>query len=109
MDKHVPSPWDIGRISIDPGGDLVHVVSRGHKAGEILIAEVYEVWQPWDMTANARLIAAAPDLLKELEMKCSALDAILAYGWVKPDHRVSAIRESVAKGRAVISKVRGGS
>jgi hypothetical protein len=53
--QHTPGPWVVG-----PNGDTVNV------PGKTRIAEISA--QPdWQWTANARLIAAAPELLKALQ------------------------------------------
>lgn len=69
---HTPGPW-----RIDPGHSVLSIV-----AGDERIAAVSTVyyWQPFTATdaANARLIAAAPELLATLKR------AWLALSWCAP-------------------------
>lgn len=64
MSKHTPGPWthegqgDITGVENDPANGCV---------GEVDVACVYLRTVPGRHEANARLIAAAPDLLKALE------------------------------------------
>lgn len=63
---HTPGPWtarDIGGVSDIRDPNHHHVEDWAVYAGSHLVADV-----PWDErdAANARLIAAAPDLLKAL-------------------------------------------
>jgi hypothetical protein len=65
---HTPGPWAIGRITVgmcsdadvvQPNGDLVAIVAGGNWLPDTIPDEV--------VSANARLIAAAPDLLAALK------------------------------------------
>ena len=61
MSAHTPGPWRVK-------SDKWVIASRGEHEGEILIAPTY--WMenvPEEAAANARLIAAAPMLLEELQ------------------------------------------
>ena len=68
MSKHTPGPWTVGPDGMDVIGDGSPVCHLG-QYGEI---------KPWrgckNLNANARLIAAAPDLLEA----CKALAAYVA-------------------------------
>ena len=89
--KHTPGPWTVGpwfdndgqpEIIIEhvtPHGNLVPAVALGGLVGQ---------------EANARLIAAAPELLDALRglLRCMADDE--EYG---PDHRVTIARAAIAK------------
>ena len=64
MTKHTPGPWHVD--SICP--------TKVRLSDSYLIADTYR--HPGDMPAseaNARLIAAAPDLLETLRMSCAVL------------------------------------
>jgi hypothetical protein len=67
--KHTPGPWTIGQNTIDTFGD----VRRGHisidaiRWGSFAICYRHEINETDDeCIANAKLIAAAPDMLEAL-------------------------------------------
>ena len=74
MSKHTPGPWN---MTADGGGFYV-------EGGDLLVASAQEVdpsasdaedYFPGDTTeANARLIAAAPELLEALKALTNSLD-----------------------------------
>ena len=74
--KHTPGPWHIG---MKPGPILY-----GPK-GEQIIDLRTSILPVDEDQANARLIAAAPDLLGELRnaVRCAERDAGSAPGWVR--------------------------
>ena len=100
MSKHTPGPW-----WLDHGDDVnlfnhVGISAETHE----LLAQV--VWRLDDdkstpeCEANARLIAAAPDLLEALE---TAL-----YGWQREfEYLAKRTPEWVTKARAAIAKATG--
>lgn len=120
--KHTPGPWTAKHT---PGAGLsVHAnVSKalgpryssdcpvyhvGRDACTMAIA--YELWtqfprEEWDamQQANAALIAAAPDLLREAESAVRRLDWFLN---ANPDHVDSTLNVIRADLRAVIAKAR---
>ena len=62
MNKHTPGPWKIGKFLRVYGGE------KDHFGGQMLIANVNGGRVGGgDGDANARLIAAAPDLLEALK------------------------------------------
>lgn len=76
MSKHTPGPWhvgigngqgsifpDIGRTRLEAGGTALYP-----------IASINSGWDAVEDTANARLIAAAPELLEALTMVRDADD-----------------------------------
>jgi hypothetical protein len=74
QNKHTPGPWKLGTLDITPFGTglSMGIDAEGH--GELAMV----VWQMEDdqiegkqslqCEANAKLIAAAPDLLEALEL-----------------------------------------
>ena len=68
MSEHTPGPWWIGEQSNDSDGDAaeIEIVSEGDRHGDHDICAVYQAWEGC-IDANARLIAAAPDLLDALQ------------------------------------------
>jgi hypothetical protein len=113
---HTPRPWHTvqgGTPNSVADGDVIEIVTDDH---ETLIADVHFVATDDQWWANARLIAAAPDLLAELTETATWLDEradvlvqLLAdpAGWGRgqaaTDKR-QAIREEIARlrGRAFL-------
>lgn len=86
--KHTPGPW-----SVAPGkNDMEPVIIQGDPGDPWFIATLHDMEK--QTQANARLIAAAPDLLE-------ALEAVLFAGWCGES---SPITDNV---RRVIAKARG--
>jgi hypothetical protein len=120
MSKHTPGPWELAPFS--DGDEIVNVV-KGYKripngASAHWIAELDAALdldsdkdaQLDEMYANARLIAAAPDLLAALRDTIAA--CAVAMRDVEACGRVgSAVRlwveQRAEQGRAVIAKAEG--
>ena len=86
MSAHTPGPWE----AIKPdsvGGYRVYTAGKGYT----LIATLGYVRDSAQEAANARLIAAAPDLLAALIKLSEATDPI---GW---DLRMELARAAIAK------------
>jgi hypothetical protein len=101
--KHTPGPWFL-RLS-DNGTPLIEfgpVWAKGSLSYRIC-AMPAEIMQPLNSYANARLIAAAPDLLDALERLLEFVEAHTATGEVIPSHTVEHVRS-----RAAIAKAKGG-
>jgi len=99
--KHTPGPWFAdkkGSIWRRPYKDLYEY--GGHVSGDKPIAMVMKGWyadyeQGYPVEANARLIAAAPDLLEALELARDHIDmAALEVSHCKDAER---IRAAIAK------------
>lgn len=80
MSAHTPGPWRVNR----KGGSQTTVLSDD----DLVVATAWSSTYRDAAEANARLIAAAPDMLAALE---DALDAI-TDGVILPDRRDEAIR-----------------
>ena len=97
---HTPGPWSYNR---DEGGEHGHVVSTG----EYNICELPDAGDGAspDTEANARLIAAAPDLFEAAERALQALqenyDRYDNCQWHDPDERDAyvALRSAIAKSK----------
>ncbi len=81
--QYTPGPWKQSCESIDPDW---HIVTT---SGGAIIANVFA-----PQNANARLIAAAPDLLEALEGAMKLLDAGALY-----EPQAYAARAAIAKAR----------
>ena len=92
MTKHTPAPWFYNGTEIGPLS-----TEEDQSRGIILpIAYMEQYDFPAEYNANARLIAAAPDLLEALEG--------MIEGFTVDDRYAS---ESVIKARAAIAKATG--
>jgi hypothetical protein len=93
-DKHTPGPWGWDDV---PGSGIQ--IRGPYKGGTRLL--FIEIWRQfpereWDaeMEANARLIAAAPDLLESLQEIVAAADGA---GWSQLDATLAKARAAIAK------------
>jgi hypothetical protein len=66
--KHTPGPWTVYDDSNDGKTNRIEIAARGKT-----VARIYQSVPEEDLP-NARLIAAAPDLLEALKMAVSALE-----------------------------------
>ena len=91
MTEHTSGPWE---HSFD-----YSIYSRGRPEGDLKIARVAMTVDASDL-ANARLIAAAPDLLAALEEMTTEYHAVReGQGWYYE-------LESITKARAAIAKAK---
>ena len=65
MSKHTPGPWKVGQYLGSPSSYCVHM-DAGDKGRGIDVVEAVAGTSAEERLANARLIAAAPDLLLAL-------------------------------------------
>ena len=92
---HTPGPWAI--LPNTP-----HFVRAMHPAdGMQPVATVYHFGGDGELAANARLIAAAPELLEALERISTAYDETLRHPIAAP------LLQAVYAARAAIAKARG--
>jgi hypothetical protein len=96
--KHTPGPWEVGGAF----SNKTYVV-----AGEGCIARCDDGEEGYDHLANARLIAAAPDLLEALKallVMCHSPEPVKldeALTWRENDERAEAMaRAAIAKATA---------
>lgn len=87
---HTPGPW---RVNEDT------CVIAGHADAPFAVAQVY-----MGSDANARLIAAAPDLLRALELALGQLEGSKPLSGV----HASSLRADIEIARAAIAKAKGG-
>jgi hypothetical protein len=105
MSKHTPGPW---RVTNNPDGvyhDTMSLVVTDK--GEVCGPRQIRLQAPGDVEANARLIAAAPDLLaalKALLVMCHSPEPVKldeALTWRENDERAEAMaRAAIAKATA---------
>lgn len=62
--KHTPGPWELNITAVEHGV----FVNAKHAGYTTIIAKVYPAALMADQSANARLIAAAPELLGALKL-----------------------------------------
>lgn len=93
MAEHTRGPW---RVTGADGGMLSHMVLGP-------IGEIIARYSPWsgdpkqaeEGQANARLIAAAPDLLAA----CKAVEKQMKNGYINPDQCLDWLAAAIAKAR----------
>jgi len=105
MNTHTPGPWEI-KLSRDDEGTLCHIgtpdkIARCGQHVCQINGWGFDYDADKEQQANARLIAAAPDLLKALRLALNHIE----HGWIDPKSCISAandIRAAIAKaeGRA---------
>lgn len=98
MSNYTPGPW---HTEVAPSSDL-HFI-RGiysDDAGQIAKVRVGPVLEQDEALANARLLAAAPELLAALEGLCGLAE-------LRPGH-LQDYKSAVSDARAVIVKAKGG-
>lgn len=91
MSEHTPGPWNCSQESVDPEWWIVTI------KGGLIVANVNA---HHNQEANARLIAAAPDLLDALDDALGELQA--------DSHRDGARCLLLTKIEAAIAKAKGG-
>ncbi len=106
--KHTPGPWTIQRYVVDRLGNEVSSFARGNLTERLRIVADPAPMIVADMVAgggaDARLIAAAPDLL-DVMTRCEALlSSITSISTDLAPFRDSILRQA----RAVIAKAEGG-
>ena len=97
--KHTPGPWYIDPIKADANGNRRIMAEQCTPVAVV----------PEHLAADARLIAAAPDLLEALKEATSALE----WRWERVANRAApvhetAIQEAYNQARAAIAKATGG-
>ena len=103
--KHTPGPWRVaGRRTFGPSTgarDITHtVVAMPHPNGEWEVIGVRSA----NEEADARLIAAAPDMLEALEAMLAMYESAPEYPTMAEIDEMLAVDE---KARAAIKKARG--
>lgn len=106
MASHTPGPW-FQLLDNTPGQRQRHIVRSA--AGLVEVARASEIYMDRaEREANARLIAAAPDMLAALKQAAEALDAtILPLRNDGADGAASDAEVARDAARALIAKAKG--
>lgn len=113
--KHTPGPWiAYGKGGTHDGGSsMQHPCFRGSvNAGETAIVQTscflgVQGRTPKEAEANARLIAAAPELLAALRLHLAFLKS-LPHGWLgKTCGDIGALNDAYLTGNKALAKVEG--
>src|SRR5262245_53816039 len=84
MSTHTPGPWKVHNYATNYGPYNKGIdIGPGLRAIATVIGEFEAPLPGATAEANARLIAAAPDLKHELEL---LLDAVVGSGWMTGQH-----------------------
>src|SRR5258708_2795590 len=94
--KHTPGPWWIGEESEDFGS---HTPIHANEWGAVaqVVTEMADQGESAEGIANARLIAAAPDLLRALEL-------VVNSDMAQREEDEGSISTELAHARAAIAK-----
>lgn len=90
--QHTAAPWLITRVSGNPS--IIHFPPN---KSPVAIASVFERTQPEATDANARLIAAAPELLEACRVTLANLELIGTHPNTLP---MKALKSAIAKAEA---------
>lgn len=82
---HTPGPWELHRVDTSSGDEIHDVADNAHIA---------TVWKSNRAEDNAKLIAAAPELLEALE---ECLQWAKNQGWHQPG--VDSCKAAIAKAK----------
>jgi citrate lyase beta subunit len=107
MSRHTPGPWFLaekveGKHTVT---NLRRIRSERERIEHGAVCEVYGIADGSEAHANARLIAAAPELLEALEWCAETLAVFVADGSAAPE---SVIGKNLTTARAAIAKATGG-
>jgi hypothetical protein len=94
-DSITPGPWMVGPSAVVDGATDYAILADGK-----IISEAFgrSSWQfEYDSLANARLIAAAPDLLAALERTLSWLTSYPGEACMRPSGPYAQARAAIAK------------
>jgi hypothetical protein len=104
--RHTPGPWDVRHESIDPDWAIVcasggRVVANVNAETGPMLFPSESVQMPRD--ANARLIAAAPDMLAALELAALCVGHYATLPHARPDaHTIAAsINHAISKAKGL--------
>lgn len=102
--QHTPGPWSIGDLAENEGFVSIDASSHGALAEVVVKMDDDPLPSP-ELIANARLIAASPELLEALTKATDLIDARNS----STDRPSSFIMNLVSEFRAIITKATGAS
>jgi hypothetical protein len=96
MTNHTPGPWYIEQFAHPYGKTEDRTITGYTRTGNPLrIGRAYNVMGPNETDANARLIAAAPDMLEALKIAQEQYENFAGAG--KDDGTLGVINSAIAK------------
>ncbi len=99
MSKYTPGTWKYSR------SNGTYAISRADDSNGLILAEVY-VNGITDPESNARLMAAAPELLKAVKIMCKGYKATREF-FAGMGLNTSALAEIIANADGLIDRVEG--
>ena len=96
MTKHTPAPWSLGDSDLHCSNLSVHGIHENAHSTIARMVSSEHGMDPVEIYANARLIAAAPELLEALT------DCVEHMHWTQPQGEAA-----LKKAKAVIAKATG--
>jgi len=103
MSAHTPGPWAV-RLREGRVGERLQLAIVAPRHGELYQLAVLSCVSLDEGDANARLIAAAPELLAALRGIVDAEDAYMRETGIKPDDPIT---DALGPARAAIAKAEG--
>ena len=100
MSKHTPGPWLIAEsvVSRHAITNMRRIRSKNEGLEHGAVCDVYGIQDGSEASANARLIAAAPDLLADLQEACDRIeDLVSRLGGTDPEKATESYRATIAK------------
>ena len=108
--QHTPGPWEVNHVLTESGRDAIQICTRAKGITRWHIATVMR--QGADTEGNARLIASAPDLLRERDQLREALRAIVTTfdqdGWTAPAFMQVQRSVAINEARAALARAERG-
>jgi hypothetical protein len=96
--KHTPGPWTLTELPLSNDGDLEPSFRiEGETTLFLTVSPCSDGYRPGENEANARLIAAAPDLLAVLERLLVAVEPVRFHLRKDIDRQVEAKKEWAKK------------
>lgn len=100
MTQHTPGPWHIESVGTDTASNGLRVCT----AGGMMLAHIYSDYDHAKTEADARLIAAAPDLYEFVQMIANGgLDSGVDHATIEAEAQAAL---ATAKGNTALKRVR---
>ena len=100
MTKHTPAPWSLGDSDLHCSNLSVHGIHENAHSTIARMVSSEHGMDPVEIYANARLIAAAPELLNALWAMVTSFQAV--------EYMEDHMKQAAEMGRAAIRKATGG-